>query len=71
MYDSNLLMYDESTESLWSQSMGKGVVGEFNGVELDLIKSNLMSFTEFSNLYPKGEVLSDETGFSRNYGNIP
>jgi hypothetical protein len=71
LYNSNLLMYDDETESLWSQSLWEAVVWKYLGVELKYIKSNLITFKEFKNNYKNWKVLSSETGFSRSYGNIP
>ena len=64
-------MYDSDTESLWSQSLGEAVVWERIGSKLEIIKTNLMSFEEFENLYPDGQVLSDDTGHSRDYWFVP
>lgn len=71
LYQSNLLMYDSDTESLWSQSLGEAVVWEKTGAKLEVIKTNLMSFEQFEKLYPDGTVLSDDTGHSRNYWFVP
>jgi hypothetical protein len=71
LYESNLLMYDKKTESLWSQSLWKSVAGKFAWIELDLIKSNLMTFDEFKKKYPNWKILSDDTWFLRDYWNIP
>ena len=67
LYESNLLMYDSKTESLWSQVLGKALVGEYFGTELTLLQSNVLSFGDFARIYPDGLVLSDNTGFARDY----
>ena len=36
LYDSNLLMYDRDTESLWSQIIGEAVVGDETGKKLTI-----------------------------------
>lgn len=71
LYESNLLMYDNKTESLWSQSLWKSVVWDYLWRELKYIKSNLMTFKNFKNNYLDGLVLSNDTWFSRDYWNIP
>ena len=38
LFESNLLMYDDMTESLWSQARGKGVVGDFVDIKLSTYK---------------------------------
>ena len=71
LYQSNLLMYDSESESLWSQSIWEAVVWEKTWEKLEILKTNLMTFEQFTDLYPNWEVLSDDTGHSRNYGFIP
>lgn len=71
LYDSNLLMYDNLTESLWSQSMWKSVVWDYIWTELEFINSNLMTFKQFQDKYSDWKVLSDSTWFVRNYWVIP
>jgi len=71
LWQSNLLMYDDKTESLWSQSIGESVVGDLTSKKLKIIDSDLISFKEFREKYPEGKVLSRETGHTRNYNNYP
>lgn len=71
LYESNLLMYDTKTESLWSQARGEAVVGEYLGEELDILQIQLLTFEEMSQKYPNVLVLSEDTGHSRNYGANP
>lgn len=71
LYESNLLMYDNITESLWSQSLGNAVVGEYTGYSLSLIDVNLLDFSYVKDNYPNAVVLSSNTGFSRNYNLYP
>lgn len=71
LYESNLLMYDRETESLWSQVLGEGIVGDMTGVKLELLSSQVISLSEFERRFPKGMVLSTDTGFRREYGFDP
>ncbi|MFT5179551.1 MAG: hypothetical protein ACI8R6_000083 [Candidatus Paceibacteria bacterium] len=71
LWQSNLLMYDHETETLWSQSIGTAVVGEKTGEKLDIFPSQLISFDEFSEKHPDGEVLSRDTGHKRDYTVYP
>jgi len=64
-------MYDSDTESLWSQSLWEAVVWERTGKKLEIVKTNLVTFEQFQELYPDGKVLSDDTGHRRNYGFVP
>jgi len=71
LWESNLLMYDKTNESLWSQILGKAVVGDDTGKSLEILPSQLITFKEFANKYPNGEVLSRNTGEKRNYDFYP
>ena len=71
LWQSNLLMYDRSTDSLWSQVLGKAVVGPLVGTQLELVASDIVSFGAFKKTHPKGKVLSEDTGASRRYGHDP
>jgi thiol-disulfide isomerase/thioredoxin len=71
LYESNLLMYDDKNESLWSQSIGEAVVWDDLWVQLDILKSDIMTFSQFKSKYPSGKVLSESTGFLRSYTKTP
>jgi len=71
LYESNLLMYDRQTESLWSQSRGEAVVGELTGADLEIMPMQLLTFEELAEKYPDAVVLSKDTGHSRDYDNNP
>jgi len=71
LYESNLLMYDDQTESLWSQSRGEAVVGDYTGTKLELVKMQLLLFKELKSKYPQAEILSEKTGHSRDYSFYP
>jgi hypothetical protein len=57
LYESNLLMYDRDTESLWSQSLGEAVVGEKTGAVLDILFMQLVDFATLADDYPDAQVL--------------
>jgi len=69
--NSNLVMYDRLTESLWQEFIGEAIVGKMTGTKLNLIPSQIISFEQFEKNYPDGTVLSRETGFTRSYGQNP
>jgi hypothetical protein len=71
LYNSNLLMFDSHTSTLWSQLGGDGNVGTLTGTKLLRYPAQVMSFADFKNAYPEALVLSKETGFQRNYGKNP
>ncbi len=68
---SNLIMYDRQTESWWQQATGDAIVGAFAGAQLTFLPTAIIAWEEFFTTYPDGQVLSRETGFSRNYGRNP
>ena len=72
--NSDMVMLDRNTETLWQQLMGVGIVGELDKKELDILPSLIISVEEFFNRYPKGEILSKQTGFGdseKYYGTNP
>lgn len=54
---SDLLMYDRTSQTWWQQFNGTGVVGERAGERLEVIPSSLISFGQFLERFPEGEVL--------------
>jgi hypothetical protein len=68
---SNLIMYDRQTESWWQQATGEAIAGEFTGTRLRSLPAPIVSWADFRSANPDGEVLSRETGFSRDYGQNP
>jgi hypothetical protein len=71
LFNSDLLMYDRQTESLWSQLIGLGVAGTLTGVELDRYPVQTVAFGDWRDQHPDGRVLNRITGVERNYGANP
>jgi len=71
LYNSNLLMYDKTTDSLWSQIGGEAVVGERTGMKLALYPSQVVSFKTVRERYPQTQVMSVKTGYRRDYSLYP
>jgi hypothetical protein len=71
LYESNLLMYDKKTESLWSQTLGEAVVGKETGSSLELYPSQRITFEKLKEDYPQAKVLSTDTGYTRDYSRYP
>ncbi|MCP5062504.1 MAG: DUF3179 domain-containing protein [Ignavibacteriae bacterium] len=69
--NSDLVMYDQLSESFWQQFTGEAIVGEMLGQKLDVIQSQIISFKDFALSNPNGIVLSKETCFERPYGKNP
>jgi hypothetical protein len=71
LYNSALVMYDRQTESLWLHFEGLAIEGPLEGTQLELIPVQTLSFEQFRQEHPSGKVLSQDTGFSRPYGQNP
>lgn len=71
LYQSDVLMYDRQTESLWSQLAMKSVAGPQAGTGLTWVASEQMTWRAWLERYPGGKVLSTSTGFDRDYQNLP
>ena len=56
--NSDLIMYDRQTFSWWQQFTGEAIVGDFSGILLDIIPSQVIGFAQFQALYPEGQVLA-------------
>ena len=71
LYNSNLVMYDRVSNSLWSQALAQGIVGKYAGVNLQRMPFDVANWKEWKELYPESKVLSRDTGSSRPYGADP
>ena len=71
LLESNMVMYDRATESLWQQSTGKALAGTHLGKELPLVPFQLLTIGEVKEKYSNALVLSDKTGYIRSYGLNP
>ena len=69
LYQSNKLMFDDETKSLWSSLTGEPVVGPLVGSDLALSALPVVTTTwgEWRRRHPDTTVLSLDTGFSRDY----
>ncbi len=71
LYNSNLVMYDRKTNSYWTQIEGLAIVGELTGTELAAISIDTVVWRDWKAAHPDSEVLSQNTGFARPYGQDP
>jgi hypothetical protein len=72
LFASNLVMYDRQHRNLWTQFEGEGIVGErFLGTRLARVPAWLFGYGELAELHPDAQVLSRETGYTRDYGRNP
>ena len=71
LYNSNMVLYDQTSMGLWSQVYLKAFTGKFAGKSLNYLPVRIMKFGAFREKYPKGEVLSTDTGFDEPYERNP
>lgn len=71
LYNSDVLLYDRQTESLWSQVMGEAISGPLSGQQLELLPISHTTFDAWQQQYPDSEILSTDTGHKRNYQRSP
>jgi len=69
--NSDLVMWDDATTSLWQQVTGESIVGQYAGTELDLIPISIVSYGDVIENFPEATVLSDDLGFNIRYGTNP
>lgn len=71
LYNSNLVMYDRDTSSLWSQMLEQSI----NGPQLLTVPERAQvvetTWETWSRMYPETILMTTETGFSRPYGTYP
>jgi len=67
LYNSDVLLYDRQTKSLWSQIKKTAVTGSMRGTELDAIPLSHTTWRDWQSRYPDTQVLTMDTGFRRNY----
>lgn len=69
--NSDLVMYDRQTQSLWQQFTGSAIVGDLTTEVLTQLPSSIVSFKDIREHYPSTLILSKDTGHSRSYGKNP
>ena len=64
LYQSNKLMYDRGTKTLWHQFLGEPAVGELvgSGIELEVLPVTLTTWVDWVAAYPNTTVLNIDTG---------
>ncbi len=71
LYNSDVLMYDRESESLWSQIPGRAVSGPMRGKQLRRIVLEHTTWADWRMRYPDTAVLSRNTGHRRDYDRNP
>ena len=72
LYNSNVIMYDRQTESLWSQMAEEAIDGPMQGTALlQIAAATSTSWQQWQSQHPNTQVLSKNTGYRRNYERSP
>jgi hypothetical protein len=71
LYNSDLVMYDRQTRSLWPQIEGRAVAGVLTGTELRRYPVLTVRWDAWRAANPAGWVLNRDTGHAREYGRNP
>jgi len=71
LYNSDLVFYDRSSNTLWDQVEAKGIVGPKTGEELTLVPVTMTTWSRWRNAHPDTLVLSTDTGFEKDYSKDP
>jgi hypothetical protein len=67
LYESNLVLYDRATESLWDQIGMTAIVGPMTGEKLRLVPVTMTRWSRWRDRHPETVVLSTDTGFEEDY----
>jgi len=71
LYNSDVLLYDRETESLWSQLLSKAVTGKYKGTNLKMLPVMHTTWADWKRFHPSTLVLSKNTGYWRSYDRDP
>jgi hypothetical protein len=63
LHNSDLIMYDRKTESLWQQIEGKAFAGPKRGHQLETFPMTMGTWKDWKKAHPHTQVLSTDTGF--------
>ncbi len=71
LYNSDVLLYDRASESLWSQILQKSVSGKRVGTDLNPLPISHTTWHDWLDRNPGTLVMSDDTGHFRDYQRNP
>ncbi|NIA01372.1 MAG: DUF3179 domain-containing protein [Planctomycetia bacterium] len=71
LYNSDVLLYDRETDSLWSQLMKQAIAGPLRGQRLQQIALSHTRWDDWRSRHPDTLVLSTDTGSRRDYERSP
>ena len=71
LYNNDVLLYDRESQSLWSQILGKAITGKYKGEKLSMLPLSHTTWSDWKRRHSATQVLSRNTGYSRNYDRDP
>lgn len=71
LINSNLVMYDRATDSLWPQMLAAAISGPHEGAYLEEFQVIWTTWEQWREQHPETVVLTEDTGYVRNYGGDP
>ena len=71
LYNSDVLLYDRETGSLWSQMLSQAVTGPLKGSRLEMLPLVQTPWSAWLAQHPDTLVLSRDTGYERDYDRDP
>jgi len=71
LLNSNLIMYDRAREDYWPQMLATSIRGDREGGHLEEFPVTWTSWERWHAAYPETRVLSEDTGYARNYDDDP
>ena len=63
----NALLRDEETSTIWQQSTGEAIFGPLKGRQLELVRSDELSFALWRKEQPQGQVLKPDATYEAEY----
>jgi len=71
LHNSDLVLYDRASNTLWAQVIGRGIVGPRSGESLTALPLTQVEWKAWRNAHADTQVLSTDTGFAVAYGGNP
>ncbi len=68
LHNSDLILYDRSSNSLWQQITAKAFAGPRRGQTLSAVPLTMTTWSQWRKQHPDTKVLSTDTGRGANYG---
>lgn len=67
LFRNNLIAYDRETDSYWPQMQLRSARGQHQGRDIKTVQVVETTWETWKSLYPNSQVLTTDTGFSRDY----